>query len=135
MSALDASFIAMEADISRSNPRPVVDQNGTFAMCLIGRPDSQSYLVDCSNVLDVMQEVGDRAQFESSQTRHKRGTFPAVNSGFVAGQGQTKPTPMVTGKAAPIVEELLSNTSVQRIMAFQSGKLSGDAVALVLIQL
>ncbi|KAF8989560.1 hypothetical protein BDZ89DRAFT_1197993 [Hymenopellis radicata] len=103
------------------SPRPIIDRFGNIIACLLGRPDDDSYVVNCTNAFDAILEVGDEATFKKSQKCHKRGNFPAVNVGFIHGQGTLRPTYLVLGKLQPFMDRLLANKLVRRIMGFQSG--------------
>ena len=70
-----------------------------------------------------MTAEGDAANFTAGELNHKRGQgFAAMNAGLSYGNGHQKPTWLSPARDA-IVENLLADPDLQRLAAYQDGKL------------
>ncbi|KAF9529559.1 hypothetical protein CPB83DRAFT_852309 [Crepidotus variabilis] len=98
---------------------PVLDSLKRVAVVLVGKINQESYQNATKEVFEGMEACGASAYFSDSESKHKRGKFPAVNVGISLGPGGTKPMRVSVGGHGPMMQRLIDNKHVQRLASHQ----------------
>lgn len=102
--------------------RPILDNGGRVIAVLAGRPSDSSYTEAADRAFEAMVCEGRAAGFGSDVPKHRRGAFPALNTGVSYGEGQQQPAFLNTGKHAPMLKRLVDNKDFKRLATFASGR-------------
>ncbi|KAJ7735270.1 hypothetical protein DFH07DRAFT_780063 [Mycena maculata] len=99
-------------------PRPLLDKNGQIIAVLAGRPNQDDYLKSATSAFHAIRDAGAAAKFPAAMRNHRRGLFAAVNVGLFYGKGQRVPCWLNNKEHSALVEGLLGNGHIQRLVYF-----------------
>ena len=106
------------------DPHPIVDSKGHIFAVLAGMPADPTYKASTTSAYLDFKAIGKGKTFSTRQRSHRRGKFAALPFGVSYGNGQTVPARLRTGGRDDLVEQLRSNTHLERIANFIDGTLS-----------
>ncbi|PBK70858.1 hypothetical protein ARMSODRAFT_844621, partial [Armillaria solidipes] len=101
------------------DPRPIVDRCGRIVAVMAGQPHDPTYSATCMDAYDEIMAEGEGANFHRA-SKHRRGTFPAVNMGISYGKGQKVPARLQNGVLAAIVSRLVGSEAVIQMATYAS---------------
>ncbi|KAF8150125.1 hypothetical protein B0H34DRAFT_732626 [Crassisporium funariophilum] len=95
------------------DPRPLVDDRGLIYAVLAGRPYDSSYAKDATISYEAIGQAGERTAFHHSETKHRRGNFPALAVGILYGNGQGFVKCLNLGVHTDMMDDILKNDSIK----------------------
>ncbi|KAF8163730.1 hypothetical protein B0H34DRAFT_696626 [Crassisporium funariophilum] len=106
------------------DPRPLVDDRGLIYAVLAGRPYDSSYAKDATISYEAIRQAGERTAFHHSETKHRRGNFPALAVGISYGNGQGFVKRLNLGVHTDMMDDILKNDSIKRMAAYADSAFS-----------
>ena len=103
-------------------PRPLVDKCGIICGILAGQPSEKGYHDATIAAFKAIRDAGNATTFNEKVTTHRRGDFPAINTGVSYGKGQKEPRSLRTDPYTEMIEGLLESRDIQRLANFGSGE-------------
>lgn len=89
-------------------------------VCLAGMPDDPTYAASIKQMSATMLKISRETKWSKAEKQgNQRGKFPSANYGISFGKGQPEPM-RLGGDRKDLMKEFISNTSVQRVAAYQS---------------
>lgn len=73
---------SLPADYPNSEPRPLLDRADRIFTALVGQPKEEAYASSAQRFHNEILKEGRVAKFEPEERRHRRGNFPALNTGI-----------------------------------------------------
>ncbi|KAF8210690.1 hypothetical protein K438DRAFT_1808031 [Mycena galopus ATCC 62051] len=109
-------------------PKLILDADGRIVAVLLGRPEGADWdrvLKEVQRLMDAVRRRGVRQGIFTSQNKeHCRGDFFTMRAGLTRGPGQKRPGNLTHSKMYwRLLQRLLANHSVGRIVGFQSSGL------------
>ncbi|KAF8178863.1 hypothetical protein K438DRAFT_1680740 [Mycena galopus ATCC 62051] len=109
-------------------PKLILDADGRIVAVLLGRPEGADWdrvLKEVQRLMDAVRRRGVRQGIFTSQNKeHRRGNFFTMRAGLTRGPGQKRPGNLTHSKTyRRLLQRLLANHSVGRIVGFQSSGL------------
>ncbi|KAJ6461286.1 hypothetical protein C8R47DRAFT_981470, partial [Mycena vitilis] len=103
----------------------ILDADGRIVAVLLGRPEGEDWdqvVADVASLLEKIRLAGvQQGVFKAHHRLHRRGNFHTLNGGVTKGPGQLKPGNIAHSKKyRRLLQHVLLNRSVRRIMGFQS---------------
>jgi hypothetical protein len=100
----------------------LIDKGGVICGVLAGQPSQKKYRDAATAAFKAIQDADKATKFNKKTTTHRRGNFPAINTGVSYGKGQKEPRSLQTHPYTPTVDSLLKNPNIQRLANFGSGE-------------
>ncbi|KAI0659203.1 hypothetical protein C8Q70DRAFT_915667 [Cubamyces menziesii] len=102
-----------------STPRLLIDCDNVVVGVLAGRPRDTSWDIAVQEAAELLVETRRRCSMDGHCHIHRRGTYAAVHVGISMGGGQTRPSNLHSDPdKQPVVDELLADRRIQRILNF-----------------
>ncbi|KAG6814823.1 hypothetical protein H0H93_012110 [Arthromyces matolae] len=102
------------------HPVALVDKEDRVYAVLTGRPEDTSYVSAADRAFELLMREGRLHQLPEVADIHKRGTFPVFNVGYTYGNGGQEPSIRKNGNFEPMLERVINNVDVQRLLSYAS---------------
>ncbi|KAL0564302.1 hypothetical protein V5O48_017751, partial [Marasmius crinis-equi] len=104
------------------HPLLIVDCKGRIVAFLAGRPNRKDFEEEMMELFDIMMAESEKMGWlEDWKEAHKRGFFPAFNTGVTMGMGSPTPVALRNGKAVDgVLNRLLSLPALKRLSSYHN---------------
>jgi hypothetical protein len=104
-------------------PSPIIDAKEHIIAALAGQPNDSQWDNVSNKAGNEVREAGDKCSFNSRQSEHQQGHFPALATGVSFGGGQKVPGNLLNSAINSLVlASLLASASIQCFAGFAAGK-------------
>ncbi|KAJ7233543.1 hypothetical protein C8J57DRAFT_1577437, partial [Mycena rebaudengoi] len=100
--------------------RPIIDIHGRIIAVLARQPTDPTYAGAVACAFSAMTREATGAKFPATMSKHRRGPFPALNTGILYGKGQTVPSRLNNGVHTALLRRLVGNKDVKRMATYAS---------------
>ena len=87
---------------------------------MVGQPDDETYKKIGSDAYDLMSEEASKIGLNLNAPSHRRGQFPAINTGVSHAMGSTKPFNINHDKYDEMIDRLVHHKYFRRLAGFAS---------------
>ncbi|KAG6818288.1 hypothetical protein H0H93_006256, partial [Arthromyces matolae] len=101
-------------------PMVLTDEEGNIWGVLAGRPGDPSFASAADNALAFIMEKSNEAGVTEEAEQHLRGDYPAFNVGYTYGNGGQTPSLRDNGKHNEMLQAIMDNLDVQRLLTYAS---------------
>ncbi|KAJ3720931.1 hypothetical protein C8R42DRAFT_696497 [Lentinula raphanica] len=101
---------------------PIVDDDGRVTIILVAPPQTDDWKACVQAATDNLEKERGQCGFTQEQVTHRRGSFPALSTGILYGNGMIEPANVTHNKKnTAVLNRLINHSAFRRMSGFVTG--------------